>query len=367
MCSWSAYATVPMRTEAAQAIVVDYDTGNVLFEKNANTRIPTASMSKLLTLYVVFEALENKQIGLEDTFVVSGKARSMEGSRMFLEQGSRVSVDDLIHGVAVQSGNDACVVLAQGLSGTEAAFVEQMNIKALELGMKSSHFANSNGLPNPQHYSTVNDLSVLARAIIRNYPQYYHYFSIKNFTYNNISQDNRNPLLYKEGLGADGVKTGHTQEAGYGLIGSGVDGQTGRRVVIVASGMASKKARASVGARLLEWGLYGFENKQFFTANQEIASARVANGSSGEVALLAKKDIVATLPKTATNIKVDVSFLSPIVAPINKGDDVAKLHIKYNDGQNTKDIEFPLVASKNIKEAGFIKKTLQKIPRLFKK
>lgn len=361
---WALATSLPMRTDAPVAVVVDHETGQVLLDKNADRSIPTASMSKLATLYVVFDAIKRKQIGLTDTLLVSKKARAMGGSRMFLERGTRVSVDDLIQGVAVQSGNDACIVLAEGLAGSEAAFVERMNARMAALGLADTHLANATGWPHPRHRSTARDLAALAGAVIRDFPQYYGYFSEREFTHNNITQPNRNPLLYRDGLGADGVKTGHTDEAGYGLIGSGVDAETGRRVVLVISGLPDERARAAEGARLLDWGLRGFVNRRLFGAGQVVARAQVADGRAGSVGLAPAADVVVTVPRAeaeAEELFARAEFTGPLAAPVAAGQAVGTLLITWGEGQG---VSVPLVAAEPVARAGVLGRTWGKIGRL---
>src|SRR5690349_1857270 len=225
-------------TAARNAIVIDYQTGAVLLEKNADQRIPTASMSKIMTAYVIYAYLRDGKAKTDDILPVSEKAWRTGGSKMFVPYPGQVKVDDLLQGMIIQSGNDACIVLAEGLAGSEAAFVEKMNETAQKIGLKDSHFANADGLPAPDHYSTVRDLAKLAVHYIKDFPEYYKYEAVKDFTYNGIKQGNRNPLLYKD-MGADGIKTGHTEEAGYGIVGSEV--RNGRRVIYVLVGMLSMK------------------------------------------------------------------------------------------------------------------------------
>lgn len=228
----------PMTTIATQAIIVDASTGTILLDKGANDRMPTSSMSKTMTIYMVFDALKEGRLKLDDEFLVSEKAWRMEGSEMFIKVGDKVKIEDLIRGVVVQSGNDAAVALAEGLAGSEEAFAEAMNARAKDLGMTGSHFVNASGWPHPDHYSTPRDLALLAYRIIHDFPEYYHYFSEKEFTYNNIRQQNRDPLLGKL-PGADGLKTGHTEVAGYGLIGSAKRGD--RRLILVVNGLKSQQ------------------------------------------------------------------------------------------------------------------------------
>ena len=241
-----------METAAKQAYILDTETGAVLLEKDAATPTPPASLSKLMTIYMAFELLENGELSLDDKFVVSRKAWRMGGSKMFVEVDKQVRVEDLLRGIIVQSGNDACIVLAEGLSGSESAFADAMNRKMRELGLVDSHLVNSTGWPADSHLMSPRDLAVLAQRIIEEFPKYYPYFAEKSFRYNKIKQGNRNPLLYRD-TGADGLKTGHTRAAGYGLVASAI--RDGRRVVMVLTGMKSARTRAFEARRAAQLGV----------------------------------------------------------------------------------------------------------------
>lgn len=343
-------------TPARQAIVVDDATGAILFEKNADQRMPTSSMSKVMTMYVVFDAIKQGRLTLETKLPVSEKAWRMQGSKMFIHVGDSVPVGDLAQGVIVQSGNDATIALAEGVAGTEDSFARIMNEKAVEMGLKSTHFMNASGWPDPDHYSTARDLERLASYLIHDFPEHYHYYSQKEFTYNNIRQGNRNPLLYRD-IGADGVKTGHTEDGGYGLIGSGV--RDGRRVIMVLNGLPDSKARAQESARLLEWALSAFENRTLFDAGTQVVSAPVYLGAVDSVPLVPQNRIVVTLPKMAAEdgIKVEASYAAPLRAPIKKGDVVGSLRVETPVlGVQ----EFPLVAGADVAPAGLFKSVMQK-------
>lgn len=343
-------------TSAKQAILMDYDTGMVLFAKNADEKMPTSSMSKTMTMYVVFQALKQGRIQLDTELQVSEKAWKKGGSKMFVEVNDRVSVDDLIQGVIVQSGNDATIVLAEGLSGTEEGFADAMNASAAELGMTNSNFMNASGWPDPDHYSTARDLATLAHHLISDFPEYYHYYSEKEFTYNNIKQPNRNPLLYRN-IGADGIKTGHTEAGGYGLMASGT--RNGRRVILVVNGLEDEKARAQEGARLLEWGLSGFENVNLFAAGELVGEAQVAMGKKEVVSLTVQEDVAITIPKTVKNdLKVEIVYEGPVVAPIRKGTEIATLKINV---PRVSEFEVPLYAGEDIEALGFFASTVEKI------
>lgn len=341
---------------AKQAIVLDYDTGAVLLEKNADERMPTSSMSKVMTMYLVFEALKSGHWSLDEDLPVSEKAWSTQGSKMFVDINTRVKIEDLIRGVIVQSGNDATIVLAEGLSGNEEAFAAAMNAKAKELGMNNSHFMNASGWPDPEHYSTARDLAIMSKALIEKFPEYYKYYSETEFTYHGIKQGNRNPLLYKN-IGADGLKTGHTEDAGYGLIGTGV--QNGRRVIFVVNGLESMQQRADESARILEWGLKRFENRALFKAGQEMETAPVAFGTFRRVKMGAQRDFVTTLPRgKKPDIKAVVQYKEPQIAPIAKGQELGTIRLSDPKG-GTQTI--PLVALEDVPRMGFFDLTLAKI------
>jgi len=342
-------------TSAKQAILRDYDTGMVLFEKNADEHMPTSSMSKAMTIFMVFEALRDQRIGLKDTFKVSEKAWRKRGSKMFVEVGKRVTIEDLIRGVIVQSGNDATIVLAEGLAGSEDVFAEAMTLRAKEIGMKNSNFVNASGWPDPDHYSTARDLSILAINLIKKYPEYYPYFAETEFTFNNITQRNRNPVLYKD-IGADGLKTGHTVDGGYGLMVSGKFGK--RRVVLVVNGLEDEKSRAQESSRLLEWGLKGFQNLVLFKVGETVDYAYVVMGKAEQVPLMIEQDLTVTIPKTVRNdLTVEVVFKGPLEAPVKRGQRVGTLHV---DVPRVTKITIPLFAAGDVERLGFMAGTLAK-------
>lgn len=347
-------------TAAKQAIIVDFDTGAVLFEKNANDHMPTSSMSKTLTIYMVFEALKNGKLTMDTMLPVSDFAwRSTYksgGSLMFLKVGSTVRVEDLVCGVVIQSGNDAAIVLAEALAGTESAFANALNVKAKELGMNDSHFVDASGMPDPQHYSTAHDLAVMTVHLIRDFPEYYPIFAEKEFTYNNIKQGNRNPLLYRN-MGADGVKTGHTEVGGYGMIGSGV--RDGRRVVVVINGVSSMQARADEAAKLLDWGLRGFENVTLFKAGETVEQASVAMGQAESVPLVLDKTAKATVMLSMRNdLRVTAAYKSPLIAPVKKGDRIGTLDI---DVPKLGHQQLPLFAGADVPKLGLFASVMEKL------
>lgn len=352
----SALAEPLMSSVAKQAIVVDYDTGAILLEINADEQMPTSSMSKVMTMYLVFDALKQGQIALDDEFMVSEKAWRKGGSKMFVEVGKTVKVEDLIRGVIIQSGNDATIVLAEGLTGTEDGFAAAITEKAHEIGMANSNFKNASGWPDPEHYSTARDLSILAQSLIKNFPEYYHYYAEMEFTYNGIKQDNRNPLLYKN-IGADGIKTGHTDVGGYGLIGSGV--HDGRRVVVVVNGLKSTRERAEESSKLLDWGLKRFENKVLFSPGDDVVSLDVAFGKDKIVLATVSDDLVITLPKLLKQkFEVKVQAKQPLIAPIKQGDEVGYVLV---DVPHYGEIKKPIYAAQNVERQGFVQLTFSKM------
>jgi D-alanyl-D-alanine carboxypeptidase (penicillin-binding protein 5/6) len=330
-------------TAARYALILEADTGTVLLDKHAEERMSPASMSKIMTAYVVFGMLKQGRITLGDELPVSEKAWKLGGSKMFVGIGGRIKIDDLLKGMLIQSGNDACVVLSEGLAGSEGAFVDLMNEKAKEIGLKDSHFANVTGLPDPNEWMTAHDLVTLAQRIIKDYPEYYHYFSEKDFNFNNIDQGNRNPLLYKD-MGADGLKTGHTDESGYSLTGSIVRGD--RRVILVISGLASMKDRASESERLAEWAFREFNDYKLFSAGDKVDDADVWLGSEPKVGMIVANDLVVTLPRhSRRDMKVTVSYDKPVPAPIKQGDQMGKVTITAPDAAP---VERPLYAAADV-------------------
>lgn len=343
-----------IETKAREAFLMDFDTGKVLLDKSGNELMPPASMTKLMTIYILFDRLKDGRLKLDDKLRVSENAWRKGGAKsgsstMFLKPNSLVKVEDLIHGIIVQSGNDACIVVAEALSGSEENFASEMTEKAMELGMMSTVFKNATGWPDPDHRTTAHDLAILAQKTIKDFPEFYHFYSDDVFTYNGIKQHNRNPLLNKE-MGADGLKTGHTQEAGYGLTASAKRGD--RRLIAVLNGMNSKKERSGESERLLEWGFREFDNYALFKAGETVETANVWLGEAPNVPLIIQQDVVTTLPRKSRNdMKVVVSLIEPIPAPITKGQKVADVMITTPD---TEPIIIPLVAGADVAQLGFM-------------
>ena len=339
-------------TRATAAWVFDETTQTVLLAKNADQPLPPASMSKLMTLNMLFEALQDGRVTMDTTFAVSAKARSMGGSTMFLNEQDRPTVRDLIHGIIVNSGNDACVVVAEGLAGTEEAFAAQMTERAKTLGMTQSTFANASGWPDPNHRMSMHDLGVIARRLIEEFPEEYAIFKETEFNFANRAEANRfnrNPLL-KLNIGADGLKTGHTTEAGYGLVGSAVQGN--RRVIFVITGLESDTARAEEAERIVNWAYRQFVLKTVAKAGLRVAEAPVWMGRDSTVGLVPAKDVVLLVPASVQDgISAEVSFTGPLAAPLIAGQPVAELIIHVPD---LPDARIPLVTEAAVNRAGFV-------------
>ncbi|MGB0671009.1 MAG: D-alanyl-D-alanine carboxypeptidase family protein [Rhodospirillales bacterium] len=339
-------------TSGNHAILIEAATGDILFAKDAETPMAPASMSKLMTLYMVFERLRDGRLSLDDTFNVSRNAWQKGGTKsgsstMFLEPDSKVTVSDLIHGIIIQSGNDACIVVAEGLAESEEAFAAAMTKKARELGLNHSTFANSTGWPDPDHLMSAEDLAKLALILIKEFPDYYPIFAETSFVHNGIKQSNRNPLLY-EMEGADGLKTGHTQDSGYGLTASAV--RDGRRLILVVNGLASRKARAQESERLMQWGFREFGLYPLFSAGEEVDQAAVWLGEAASVPLIIPDAVTLALPKLARqNMTVTVKYSGPLEAPITAGETVGKVEVSA-PGQDVR--SFPLVAGADVAQLG---------------
>lgn len=316
-------------TLAKHVFIYEADTNTVLFEKAAEEPMPTASMSKMMTAYVVFKMLKEGKAKLEDELPVSEAAWRTQGSKMFVPLGGKISVADLLRGMIIQSGNDACIVLAEGLAGSQQAFVDMMNKEAQAMGLKNAHFMNVDGMPDPDHYASARDLATIALRTIQDFPDYYKIYSEKEFTFNNIKQGNRNPLLYKD-IGADGLKTGHTEEAGYSLTASVF--RDGRRIILVIGGDPSMKMRAGESERLIEWAFRSFQNYKLFAAGDKVDDAEVWLGEQPKVPVTVEKDLVVTLPRGARkDMKVSVSYEKPVPAPVKKGQPVGEVTVTAPD------------------------------------
>ncbi|TNC50039.1 D-alanyl-D-alanine carboxypeptidase [Rubellimicrobium rubrum] len=340
-------------TAARAAWVYDDTTGTVLLEKNADQPVPPASMSKLMTIYMAFDAIKNGHLTTETTLPVSEHAMSYGGSSMFLNTLDRPTVHDLLRGVIVLSGNDATVVLAEALSpdGTEAGFAELMNRRAVDLGMTNSHFVNSNGWPAEGHVMSAHDLGILAEHLIEDFPDLYPIFAEQEFEFDGrvpSNSQNRNPILGL-GIGADGLKTGHTEEAGYGLVGSAVQGD--RRIIFVVTGLPSQEGRRTESERIINWAFRQFALRNVGEAGTRIAEAEVWMGAAPRVGLVLPADLSVLVPTMGEGIDASVSYQGPVAAPITKGQEIAQL-VLHRDG--LPEMRLPLVAEADVPTGGFM-------------
>jgi len=346
-------ATAQLDSSATNAALVDYDTGEILFCKNCQEKMPPSSMSKLMTVELVLQRLKDGRLKLSDTFHVSETAwrqgQTTNESKMWVELNSDVSVENILKGIIVSSGGDACVVVAEALAGSEAAFSEMQNRRAAELGLTQSHFTNSSGLPDPNHYMSAADIATLTAHIIRAYPEYYPMFAIKDFSWSGINQPNRNRLLYMN-IGADGVKTGHTEAGGYGISASSV--RDGRRMIVVVNGLNSDAERTSEAARLLNLGFREFKSYALFKTNEEIGEAEVWGGVKKTVKLKAGEAVSATMtPETHKAMVVKYSYESPVPAPIEEGAAIGTLTIAV-PGKPVRTV--PLLAAEPVSSSGIV-------------
>lgn len=358
-------AIAAYETEARAAYLFDVETGTILFEKEADLPLPPASMSKLMTLNMLFEALRDGRVTLDTTFSVSTRARLMGGSTMFLDETDRPTVEELIKGIIVQSGNDACVVVAEGLAGSEDAFARQMNARAPEIGLNNSTFANASGWPDPNHRMSMRDLGVLATRLIEEFPEYYGYFALEEFDFDGRSPSNRfnrNPVLGL-GLGADGLKTGHTEEAGYGLVGSALQGD--RRIVFVFTGLDSQAERRQEAEAMINWGFRQFLSRDVASAGQTIAEAPVWLGDHQQINLVTRDTVTLLVPAVAQDsVETRVEYRSPLEAPILKGDAVAELVVNARDMPERR---IPLVSDRDVVYGGFLPRVRASVSVLFDK
>lgn len=348
-------------TEAKYAILMDYDSKAILFEKESQTQMAPSSMSKMLTAYIAFEHLKSGQVKLEDMFPISEKAWKMEGTRMFIPLNAKVSFEDLLKGLIIQSGNDAAVAISEILMGSEEEFANTMNETAKKLGLTNSHFTNATGLPDTNNYSCAQDLAIIAYHSIKDFPEYYHYYSEKEFTYNGIKQGNRNGLLYKD-IGADGLKTGHADDAGFGLTSSVK--RKDRRLIAVVNGLPSNKVRTAEMEKLVNYGMMNFVKVQIAEKGQIIEQAQVANGNKSEVSLITDNEINFIIPKSEVkNIKTTIRYNTPLTAPIASGDQLGELII---ESPSVHGVTYKLVAKEDVGKASFIQRIKNSINDIFK-
>jgi len=334
---------IAIDTKAEQAVVIDFDTNEILFEKNSNLITPPASMTKIMTVYAAFDRLKNTELSINNECTVSAKAYKMGGSRTFLEIDDKVSIDDLLKGIIIQSGNDASVALAECLAGTEEDFAKLMNVYAKRLGMDNTNFVNSSGWPEEDHYSTVYDLAILSNALIREFPDLYLYFVDEEFTYNGIKQPNRNKLLNSV-QGADGLKTGFTKASGWGIAATAK--RLDRRITVVINGTNSSRSRMNESANLINWAFSQTSQKELVDEGQVIAQVDVWLGNKPRVNLVSSKKVISTLSFDQLQlIKSSIQYKKPLDAPILKGNSYGKLLIEIQGKPN---IEIDLVAEDDV-------------------
>ncbi|MEM8970646.1 MAG: D-alanyl-D-alanine carboxypeptidase family protein [Pseudomonadota bacterium] len=362
---WAAPATAQksgFKSKAKRAILIEYASGSTLYEKNADDLIPPASMSKLVTLAVVFRALKERKVSMQDEFVMSEHAWRTGGapsrtSAMFVPINKRATLSELLQGIVVQSGNDASIAIAEGLAGSEEAFAKIMTKEARRIGLEKSTFGNPTGLPNPKQLMSVRELGILAEHLIRTYPELYKMFAQRRFNYRRHKFINRNRLLFSD-LGVDGLKTGYTKEAGHGVVISAT--QNGRRLIAVIAGMTSSNNRWSEARRILEWGFKDFSDYKLFGGDQVVGQARVWGGSQIFVPLVGQSDIAVTLPRYPVNqkLRAEVVYDTPLKPPITKGDKVAFLKVTSTSGTTNK---VPLYAAQDVERAGTMRRGLDSL------
>ena len=350
----------PPKLAAGSYLLMDAASGEILVEHNADKQLPPASLTKMMTAYIVESEIQAGRISLDETTKISEKAWSWGGSKMFVEVDTVVTIEELLKGLIIQSGNDAAIALAEHVAGTEQIFAEVMNQYADKLGMTKTHFENASGWPSPEHYTTANDLALLARAIIVDHPQFYPLYSVREFTYNNITQSNRNSLLWRD-TKVDGLKTGHTQEAGYCLVSSAVD--DGMRLIAVVMGAASESTREQESLKLLSYGFRYFQTHELYDAATPLNVARVWGGQSDALELGLAEDAIVTITKGDENqLKAKLSIQPVIEAPVKTGDVLGTLTVTLN---NNTVLERPLIALSDIPQAGFFKRLLDFISLFF--
>jgi serine-type D-Ala-D-Ala carboxypeptidase (penicillin-binding protein 5/6) len=343
-------------TKAPHAVLMDAESGSVLFQRNGDELFPPASMSKLMTLEVLFRALKDGRLKKTDEFTMSVNAWRNGGapsgtSAMMVPVNTKATIDELIQGIAVQSGNDAAMCIAEGMAGSEGAFAHMMNDEAKRIGLAKSTFANATGLPSPNQLMTARELAILARHIITEYPEQYAVFGQKEFLYRKHRFINRNPLLFLN-IGADGMKTGHIAAAGYGLVGSAL--QDGKRLIVVVSGLEKADQRKEEAAKLLNWGFQSFSAVKIFNDGEVVGQARVWGGKAWYVPLAAKGDVMFTMPKYPANqrISAEIVYKAPLKPPVKKGDQVATLKISSSSSAST---EVPLYATEDVMNGGIVR------------
>ncbi|GAB0114731.1 D-alanyl-D-alanine carboxypeptidase family protein [Acidisoma sp. C75] len=339
----------PLDVLASHAIIIDFNTGAVLLTRDADTPSPPSSLTKLMTIFITFKLLKEGKLHLSQTFTISKKAWKMGGSRMFLQVGTEVTIEDLIRGIFVDSGNDAAVALAEGIAGSEDAFVAMMNAEAKKLGMDHSHFMDASGWPADGHVMSVRDIATLSAAIIRNFPEYYHFAGEQTFTYDKISQTNRNPIV-TSGIG-DGLKTGHTNEGGYSLAASAE--RNGRRVILVLNGLPTWDSRITESKRLMDWAFNNFQDVSLYTAGQAVTEAPVWLGQAPSVGLTVTAPLLVTLPMGwKQTLKVAVDYAAPVPAPVVAGQTIGQLSLTGQQIPPGQKLTAPLVAMAAVPRLG---------------
>lgn len=357
----SELSTIPAPTLGAKAwLSLDVNSGQIIAAHNVDERIEPASLTKLMTAYLVFQALEAGRLSLDQDVLVSEKAWRTEGSRMFLNPNTQVTVHELLQGLIVQSGNDATVVLAESVSGSEEAFAALMNEEAKRQGLTNTHFENGSGLPHPDHLTSVRDLATLAKNLVSDFPQYVHYYSQKEYLYNKINQPNRNRLLWLDTT-VDGLKTGHTKSAGYGLITTAL--RDGRRVLTVVTGTASDAARTEDSLKLLNWSYQNFDTVELYKPAEPIVTARIWEGESENVGLGIKDSVWVTVPRGRANDITPVAhYTQPLMAPVAQDQQVGSVTFSLEDYTLA---DVPLLALENVPQAGFVGRMVDKVRMLF--
>ncbi|QBR84343.1 D-alanyl-D-alanine carboxypeptidase [Legionella israelensis] len=351
----------PPSVNAKSYILIDVNSGKIIAEKNSDERLPPASLTKMMTLYVISSALQNQQISLKDTVRISKKAWKITGSRMFVKEGEQVTVENLLKGIIVDSGNDACVAMAEHLSGSEESFSDIMNQRAQLLGMENTHFTDSTGLPDPELYSTAKDLAILGRALITDFPQYYHWYKQKWFTYNGIRQPNRNRLLWRDKQ-IDGIKTGHTDKAGYCMVVSAK--RDNMRLLAVVLGAPSESSRADDSERLINYGFRFYETHKLYNSQQPVTDLKLYKGIQNSISVGLKTDQYVTIPSGQyQRLHVQTKVPAYLQAPIKKGEKVGDLIIKFDENIiETK----PIYALQSVPSGGFFKRIKDSISLTFK-
>ncbi len=346
----------PPKVAGSGHLLIDYHSGHIISEANTNQRLEPASLTKLMTAHVVFSELRQGNLKLDDEVTISEKAWKTGGSKMFIEVGKKVKVEDLLKGMIIQSGNDASVALAEHIAGSEAVFASVMNTQAQKLGMLNTNFVNATGLPDPDHYTTAEDIAKVAIATIRDFPEYFKWYSVKSFTFNNIKQHNRNKLLWRDDS-IDGLKTGHTEAAGYCLVATAL--RDNMRLVSVVMGTESEKSRADESIKLLNYGFRFFETHKLYTAGDSLSQAKIWKGATEKLPVGLSQDLYITIPRNQyQNLDAAISLNSPIIAPINKSEKIGEINVTLSGKAVASK---PLVALKDIPEGGFVSRMLDNV------